>query len=376
MVYRGRENPALYGTYIFGDFQSGRIWGVDADYGETRNAAKRLLLDSGLSIASFAVDLSGELYVLDLFRGLYRIQTDESDRGSSLNTVPENVSQTGCAHPDNVKEPAAGMLPYTPAQQFWSDGAEKSRFVAIPPESQIALQASGELQFPIGTVTRKDFVLDGHYVETRFFVRSDDGRWRGYSYRWDEAGTEAAYHQGGFIEERFGTDWYYPSEAQCLGCHTEVAGRVLGLEAEQLVASQRLERWESWGYLDRSDWSGRVFVDSTREGSRLDNTSFAQQYLHTNCSMCHQPGGGGGGMNLDASVFEYGCDVSPSHGSLNLDQPSIVAPGQPERSVLLERIRVEDSALRMAPGNLRVDEDGLARLRAWIESLENCPETP
>ena len=81
-------------------------------------------------------------------------------------------------------------------------------------------------------------------------------------------------------------------------------------------------------------------------------------------------------MHLDASVFEYGCDVSPSHGSLNLDQPSIVAPGQPERSVLLERIRVEDSALRMAPGNLRVDDEGLARLRAWIESLENCPETP
>ena len=73
-VYRGRRHLLSTGSISLAIFQSGRIWGADADHGETRNATKRLLLDSGLSIASFAVDLSGELYVLDLFRGLYRIE--------------------------------------------------------------------------------------------------------------------------------------------------------------------------------------------------------------------------------------------------------------------------------------------------------------
>ena len=73
-VYRGREFPSLYGTYIFGDFQSGRIWGLDADHGEARYAEKQLLSDSGLSVASFLSDLNGELYVLDLFRGIYRLR--------------------------------------------------------------------------------------------------------------------------------------------------------------------------------------------------------------------------------------------------------------------------------------------------------------
>ena len=332
-VYRGREFPSLYGTYIFGDFQSGRIWGLDADHGEVRYAEKRLLSDSGLSVASFLSDLSGELYVLDLFRGIYRLRPPASP-GSTESTVPERLTETGCALVDTPAEPAEGLLAYIPAQQFWSDSAEKRRYLALPPGTQMTLLDSGELAMPIGTVTRKDFILDGSLVETRFFVRSSDGRWRGYSYRWMDDGTDAIYHQGGYEESRFGTTWYYPSEAQCLSCHTEVAGRVLGLEARQLIASQRLEKWKDWGYLDQSEWSGRAFEDSSFADNGLSDADFARQYLHTNCSMCHQPGGGGGGMHLDADTFEFGCDVSPTHGTLDIPDARLVVPGEPGRSLL------------------------------------------
>jgi len=56
-VYRGQNLPDLVGTYIFGDFCSGEIWG----YQEGRT---RLLLTTDLQISSFGEDREGELYVL------------------------------------------------------------------------------------------------------------------------------------------------------------------------------------------------------------------------------------------------------------------------------------------------------------------------
>ena len=56
-VYRGTKIPALLGTYIFGDFCSGEIWGY-------RDGNTRLLQTTELQISSFGEDRSGELYVV------------------------------------------------------------------------------------------------------------------------------------------------------------------------------------------------------------------------------------------------------------------------------------------------------------------------
>lgn len=61
-VYRGADIPALSGTYVFGDFCSGRIWGL---FGESGAPVLRQLLDSDLTISSFAEGHDGSLYVLD-----------------------------------------------------------------------------------------------------------------------------------------------------------------------------------------------------------------------------------------------------------------------------------------------------------------------
>lgn len=62
-VYRGAALPQLLGTYVYGDYCSGRVWGLGPAAGG--RPAPRVLLESGLSISSFAEDLDGELYVLD-----------------------------------------------------------------------------------------------------------------------------------------------------------------------------------------------------------------------------------------------------------------------------------------------------------------------
>jgi glucose/arabinose dehydrogenase len=65
-VYRGTEIPGLVGTYLFGDFCSGTVWGLD---GAADEPAPRVLLESGVSVASFGEDEAGELYVVDLAGG-------------------------------------------------------------------------------------------------------------------------------------------------------------------------------------------------------------------------------------------------------------------------------------------------------------------
>ena len=70
--YRGAEMPERFGTYFFGDFCSGRIWGGIENV-ETGTWTSTELLDSELLISTFGEDERGELYAADLNGTLYRL---------------------------------------------------------------------------------------------------------------------------------------------------------------------------------------------------------------------------------------------------------------------------------------------------------------
>lgn len=70
-VYRGTSVNGLGGTYVFGDFGTGRIWRLVSSGGAFTMSE---LLDTTLSIASFSQDNNGEIYVVDIAGdALYRI---------------------------------------------------------------------------------------------------------------------------------------------------------------------------------------------------------------------------------------------------------------------------------------------------------------
>jgi glucose/arabinose dehydrogenase len=71
-VYRGRRSRALHGIYIFGDYCSGRIWGLERA-GSGRWTV-RDLLETPLRISSFGEDESGEIYAVDHRGGIYRLR--------------------------------------------------------------------------------------------------------------------------------------------------------------------------------------------------------------------------------------------------------------------------------------------------------------
>ncbi len=66
-VARSASAGALAGVYVFGDFCSGRIWGLAAAGPDRQDPV--LLLDSGRSISSFGEDETGGLLMTDLARG-------------------------------------------------------------------------------------------------------------------------------------------------------------------------------------------------------------------------------------------------------------------------------------------------------------------
>jgi glucose/arabinose dehydrogenase len=65
-VYRGAAVPGLAGTYLYGDFCSGTIWGLDAAAADPR---PRVLAEGAGAIASFGEDEAGEIFVVDLAGG-------------------------------------------------------------------------------------------------------------------------------------------------------------------------------------------------------------------------------------------------------------------------------------------------------------------
>jgi glucose/arabinose dehydrogenase len=74
-VYRGKALPQLAGVYVFGDYETGRIWGLREEGG--RLAAVAELIDVGaqpkLNIASFGEDAAGELYILAFDGQIYQL---------------------------------------------------------------------------------------------------------------------------------------------------------------------------------------------------------------------------------------------------------------------------------------------------------------
>ncbi|HYP06314.1 MAG TPA: PQQ-dependent sugar dehydrogenase, partial [Bryobacteraceae bacterium] len=70
-VYRGSSFPGLRGFYVYSDFGSGNLWGLQRDGSNWDN---RLLLATNRSVSTFGEDATGELYFASYGAGeIYRV---------------------------------------------------------------------------------------------------------------------------------------------------------------------------------------------------------------------------------------------------------------------------------------------------------------
>lgn len=386
-VYRGPQDTPFKGRYIFGDSGSGRIWAwIPENATSTEPRKPTELADTSLQIVSFGEGNDGELYVVN-YNSLHRI-VFQAPTGGGI--VPTQLSATGCVSAADAKQPADGLIPYDINAPFWSDGASKQRWIGLPDSSKITVQSSGDWDFPNGTVLMKNFSVGSKLIETRLFMRhADDGSWGGYTYSWNDAQTDATLVKGGAVRDIGNAQqWIYPSEAQCVQCHTSVAGNSLGLETAQLNRTLTYARTGrtanelfTLSHIQAltppiSNPAAQPALTNPADTSASLNDR-ARAYLHTNCSQCHRPGGptpSAMDLRYTTALADTGaCNAAPQSGDLGLGSAArLIAPGSATNSIIVNRMNRRDANAMPPVGSNIVDADGVQLLTQWIDGLTGC----
>jgi glucose/arabinose dehydrogenase/mono/diheme cytochrome c family protein len=100
----------------------------------------------------------------------------------------------------------------------------------------------------------------------------------------------------------------------------------------------------------------------------------ARSYLQANCAQCHVHAGGGNSlMDLEVTTLKneahlYG--AKPQHQTFEISAPLLIAPGAPDRSVLLQRVSRRGPNQMPPLATSMVDEDAVKMLRKWIEEMK------
>jgi uncharacterized repeat protein (TIGR03806 family) len=407
-VYYGSEVPSLHGTYLYGDYVSKRIWGLVYDGQDVTDGPFVLVESSGLDIASFGQDASGEVYICDRGRGgLYVLRPSVATPGGSF---PRKLSDLPAAWAAGagIDQTSHGIIPYRPSAELWSDGALKERVIAIPGLGRIGYREYGGWDFPEDTVLVKNFLLplderdplgSAKRVETRFLYKKDDD-WHGFAFEWNEEGTDADLLETGKtrvfsvtgedgLSSEYG--WYYPSRTDCMICHTAAENRVLGLNTAQMNADYAYplsgvtdNQLRAYNHVDLfSEPLPDDPANLPAMPSAFDMTASVQDraraYLAANCAMCHQPvGPTNSNMDLRWQMPNgetNTIDVEPGN-SLGVSGAKVVDPGDPDNSVLLLRMNLRGTPLRMPPlATSKVDRSGTGLIRDWIIGLAPSPTT-
>jgi uncharacterized repeat protein (TIGR03806 family) len=379
-VYRGKAMPWLVGTYVYADYLSGNVWALFRD--AVTGTPKPTLLnpgDRGPYISSLAESLDGEVYIVGY--NAWLVYQFVPGVAPPPDPFPQTLSQSGCFGPSG--EPAPALVPYDVNVPHWSDGATAAHALALPDGTTIDVGTNGDWTLPGGSVVAQTFSLAGRRVETRLLMRHTDGAWAGYSYEWNDAQTDATLLTGAKTKSLGASSWYFPSRAECLGCHTDATGRTIGLETAQMnrdvtypdgrTASQ-LATLAHVGLLGGAPPTS-ASLPPTNGDAPLE--ARARAYLHANCASCHQPAGlATGELDLRFSrelAGMHACDQLPADGALRIAGARLLAPGDPTRSLLGVRMHTRDVA-RMPPlAPLSVDPLGTKLVDDWIRATPRCP---
>jgi hypothetical protein len=291
---------------------------------------------------------------------------------------PMRLSETGLYADFGARTLAPGVIEFAPRYPLWSDGAEKRRFLLLPPGSKIDTRAMDYWSFPVGTKAWKQFTRDGKVVETRLLWKGKEGKdgWWEIAYAWDGAGADATAVPDG-VDNALGTPHHVPSQLECFRCHGGVTDVLIGVSAIQLSRAGGqgpLTTLANAGWL--SDPPPAEF-DPPGQGSVQDTLG----YLHGNCGHCHNQEAIF--LNLKnlrmrlLTTFKTPEETDTYTTSIHLktfhEYPAgvwiAVEPGQPTKSQLYMRMATRDD-FQMPPVCTRVVDDVAVKLVGdWITAL-------
>ena len=250
-VYHGTLFPELEGMYIYGDWSTGKIWGLKYD---GQRVVKQLeLASTPMHVTGIGFDSHGELLIADHGSGSY-FQLERMPVEQNPRVFPRRLSDTGLFLSVKDHKPHPGLIGYSVNSPLWSDGAFKERFIAMPgADSQIEYKTERGWEFPDGAILVKSFALEKergnpqsrHWIETRLMVKQM-GLWAGYTYMWNDEQDDAVLVEKGGLDRDYSIQdpaapggvrkqtWHYPSHAECMICHSRAFNFILGLSETQM----------------------------------------------------------------------------------------------------------------------------------------------
>lgn len=410
VTYQGSRLAGMKGAYIYGDYGTGKIWAARASGPKVTEV--REIADTPYQILGFGIDAAGEIYFVDYGGHAVYTLEPEPPATSTPPAFPRKLSETGLFTnvADHQVNPA--LIPYSVNSPLWSDGAHKERFLALPGDSQIEFSEKEAWKFPEGTVLVKSFSLDlepansatRRRVETRLMVIQQN-EWVGYSYRWNDEQTDADLVAAEGADQPFEVRdpsapggqrtqvWHFPSRTECMVCHSRAAVYVLGVSTAQLnrvhdyggVLANQLDTWAHLGLFKPQPDSTEAAAKLPKPAADLpqladpadaaaDLEVRVRSYLHANCAHCHvEAGGGNAAMELAFKTPTDKArivDVRPMHDKFGLPEARLIAPGDPERSVLLYRLTHRGKGQMPPLAASRVDDQAVELLREWVSKLK------
>jgi hypothetical protein len=308
-----------------------------------------------------------------------------SDDAGVRATDPMRLSSRGLYRDIAARKIVPRAFEYRPDYALWSDGADKRRWIVLPEGEQIDSSDMAHWAFPLGTKFFKEFSKGGKLLETRLIERVRETGFIKNDYFmgtfvWRPDQSDAILTADG-PNNVLGTQHDVPRQKACLVCHRGEPGGVLGFSAVQLSASDTLAKVARRGWL--SDEPGRSF-----ELPGDDVQKAALGGMHANCGHCHSETGTADFMHLrflpdeadlpvealDAYKTTVGVELSDEWEDHPEQFKLRVVPGEPDASAILYRMsqRGDDEIVpdQMPPlATRKVDDKGVAAVRAWIESL-------
>ena len=330
------------------------------------------------------------------------------------------LSQT-CLYTDIERQAISPQLRrFTPNYQLWSDGAHKTRWIYLPPGSQIDTSDPDHWRFPIGTQIFKEFrqlptadaaentgaaeKREEIRVETRHLTKISNSRgylaWSIATYAWQADQDDAQLLLKG-AQQVLGTQHNIPTKKDCITCHKGNRDFILGFEALQLSDAQApyafghgpkrltkdprgMSEWTLQSLLEQKRLSHPI-AQPTLPGNKIEQQALG--YMHANCGNCHNPRGHAAERDAkhlklrhllkmhrleDTDVYR----TAVNQPTQNFTLVPYIAMGAAyeemaiHKSAMFVRMNSTDEDYRMpAVAREQVDYQGLALMQRWLKTI-------
>lgn len=384
------------GKLFFADWASHWLKAIDVDNAE-------VALDFGTDFVNpVAVEVApdGSLWVLNRATR-WRDQKKFANNSGSLTRI--SYVGEGYRESESVEFPqtlvADGVIrrgiPFIPSEGFievqtnspvWRGSFAENTWMRLPEGEKIEYSQEGDWNFPEGAMLLHHFMyMWGSPIETHLYQANGDGTFRASAYRWENVFAGTVENPDVAIVERSeflplvndkDTMWLSPGPVAKLDPKTAIFGFQPQFTTRQLNRDGQIEKWNSNGWfknrLSQSELEVLPKLDHLQDESVLV-VDRIRSYLDSNCASCHKPGGPARGF-FDARILTAFEDQKLMSGELmagdlGIEGAKLVVPGDPEKSILYQRLARKDG-FRMPPGSINAhDSPVLPLLEKWIREL-------